>query len=57
MVAKVPQNVLDGIISGIPIGRLGTSEEVAEIVAYLSSDIASFITGATIAINGGQHMA
>jgi acetoacetyl-CoA reductase len=56
MVAAVPQNVLDGIISNIPIGRLGSSEEVAEITAFLASDMASFITGATIAVNGGQHM-
>jgi acetoacetyl-CoA reductase len=56
MVSAIPQNVLDGIISGIPIGRLGTPEEVAEIVAFLASDMASFITGATIAVNGGQHM-
>lgn len=56
MVAAVPQAVLDGIISNIPVGRLGSSEEVAEITAFLASDMASFITGATIAVNGGQHM-
>jgi acetoacetyl-CoA reductase len=56
MVAAVPQNVLDGIIGNIPIGRLGSSEEIAEITAFLASDMASFITGATIAVNGGQHM-
>ena len=56
MVAAVPQSVLDGIISNIPVGRLGSSEEVAEITAFLASDMASFITGATIAVNGGQHM-
>jgi acetoacetyl-CoA reductase len=56
MVSAIPQNVLDGIVAGIPIGRLGTPEEVAEICAFLASDMASFITGATIAVNGGQHM-
>jgi acetoacetyl-CoA reductase len=56
MVAAVPQNVLDGIISNIPVGRLGTPEEIAEIAAFLASDMASFITGSTIAVNGGQHM-
>ncbi|MFN3228949.1 MAG: acetoacetyl-CoA reductase [Asticcacaulis sp.] len=56
MVAAVPQNVLDGIIAQIPVGRLGEPEEIAELTAFLASDRASFITGATIAVNGGQHM-
>ena len=56
MVAAIPQNVLDGIVANIPVGPLGSSEEVAEIAAFLASDMASFITGATIAVNGGQHM-
>ncbi len=56
MVAAVPPAVLEKIVGGIPVGRLGTPEEIAEITAYLVSDNASFITGATIAINGGQHM-
>ena len=40
----------------IPMGRLGKPEEVAGLVAYLASDEAAFLTGANIAINGGQHM-
>ena len=56
MVSAIAQPVLDKIVGGIPVGRLGTPEEIAEITAYLVSDNASFITGATIAINGGQHM-
>ena len=42
--------------ASIPMGRLGKPEEVAGLVAYLSSDEAAFVTGANIAINGGQHM-
>lgn len=57
MVSAIAPAVLDKIVSGIPVGRLGTPEEVAEIVAFLASDMGSFITGATIAVNGGQHMA
>jgi len=38
------------------MGRLGQPEDVAGLVAYLSSDEAAFVTGANIAINGGQHM-
>ncbi|ESQ74394.1 acetoacetyl-CoA reductase [Asticcacaulis sp. AC402] len=56
MVSAVPPAVLEKIVAGIPVGRLGTPEEVAEICAFLASDMASFITGATIAVNGGQHM-
>jgi acetoacetyl-CoA reductase len=44
------------IIPQIPMGRLGKPEEVAGLVAYLSSDEAAFVTGANISINGGQHM-
>jgi len=57
MVMAIPQDVLESkIIPQIPIGRLGKPEEVAGLVAYLSSDEAAFVTGANIAINGGQHM-
>jgi acetoacetyl-CoA reductase len=57
MVMAIPREVLDSkIIPQIPIGRLGKPEEVAGLVAYLASDEAAFVTGANIAINGGQHM-
>jgi acetoacetyl-CoA reductase len=57
MVMSVPKEVLETkIVPQIPMGRLGTPEEVAELVAYLVSDAASFVTGANISINGGQHM-
>lgn len=44
------------VLSDIPLGRLGRAEEVAEVVAFLASDRASYITGQLIAINGGQYM-
>jgi acetoacetyl-CoA reductase len=57
MVMAIPAEVLDSkIIPQIPMGRLGKPEEVAGLVAYLSSEEAAFVTGANIAINGGQHM-
>ena len=57
MVMAIPQDVLDGkIIPQIPMGRLGKPEEVAGLVAYLTSEEAAFLTGANIGINGGQHM-
>jgi acetoacetyl-CoA reductase len=57
MVMAIPKDVLDSkIIPQIPMGRLGKPEEVAGLVAYLASEEAAFLTGANIAINGGQHM-
>lgn len=57
MVNAIPKEVLDAkILPQIPMGRLGKPEEVAGLVAYLASEEAAFLTGANIAINGGQHM-
>ena len=57
MVMQVPDAILQGkILPQIPIGRLGEPAEVAALIAYLASDEAAFVTGANIAINGGQHM-
>jgi acetoacetyl-CoA reductase len=57
MVMAIPEEVLSSkILPQIPVGRLGKPEEVAGLCAYLASDEAAFITGANIAINGGQHM-
>jgi acetoacetyl-CoA reductase len=44
------------ILPQIPLGRLGEPEEIAGLIIYLCSDGAAFVTGANIAINGGQHM-
>jgi acetoacetyl-CoA reductase len=57
MVAQVPQNVLDGIIAQIPVGRLGRGEEIADMVAFLAGEHAGFVTGATLSLNGGQYLA
>jgi acetoacetyl-CoA reductase len=56
MVKKIDPKILEGIVSQIPAGRLGEPEEVAALTSYLASDQASFITGATFSINGGQYM-
>jgi acetoacetyl-CoA reductase len=56
MVAAVPDNVLEKIVAGIPVGRLGKAEEIARGVCFLVADDAGFITGSTLSINGGQHM-
>jgi acetoacetyl-CoA reductase len=57
MVTAIPKEVLDSkILPQIPISRLGKPEEVAGLIIYLCSEEAAFVTGANIAINGGQHM-
>jgi acetoacetyl-CoA reductase len=57
MVTSIPKEVLETkIIPQIPLSRLGQPEEVAGLIIYLCSDEAAFVTGANIAINGGQHM-
>jgi acetoacetyl-CoA reductase len=57
MVTQVPEEIMKSkILPQIPVGRLGEPDEVAGLVAYLASDAAAFVTGANIAINGGQHM-
>ena len=57
MVAAVSEKVLESIIAQIPVGRLGKAEEIARCVAFLASDDATFITGATLTVNGGQYIA
>jgi acetoacetyl-CoA reductase len=58
MVQAVPKEILDTkILPFIPVGRLGTAEEVARCVVFLAADDAGFITGACLDANGGQYMA
>jgi acetoacetyl-CoA reductase len=57
MVTAIPKEILESkILPQIPVGRLGRPEEVAGLIIYLASEEAAFVTGANIAINGGQHM-
>ena len=56
MVRAVPEDVLQKIISRIPVGRLGHAEDIARGVVFLTADDADFVTGSTLSINGGQHM-
>ena len=55
MVLAIAEEVREKIVNQIPVGRLGKPEEIAALVSYLASDVAGFITGSNIAINGGQH--
>ncbi len=56
MVRAVPENVLEQIIAQIPAKRLGQASEIGRAVAFLASEDAGFINGATLHINGGQYM-
>ena len=56
MVRAVPEKVLEKIIATIPVGRLGYASDIARAVMFLVADEATFVTGSTLSINGGQHM-
>ena len=59
--SKMTENIVESIkaalTSKIPMSRLGTGEDVSNVIAFLSSDSASYITGETIHVNGGMYMA
>ncbi len=57
MVAAVPEKVLESIVAGIPVGRLGEADEIGALCVYLASEEAGFVTGSTLTINGGQYLA
>lgn len=56
MVRKIDAAILDKIVAQIPVGRLGTVEDIARAVLFIIAPEASFITGETISINGGHNM-
>jgi acetoacetyl-CoA reductase len=56
MTRAIRPDIRDAEIARIPAGRPGKPEEIAELALYLCSDLAGFITGETISINGGQFM-
>jgi acetoacetyl-CoA reductase len=56
MVSGLSEALREKLVKQIPVGRFGKPEEVARVVSFLSSDASSFITGANIAINGGQYL-
>ncbi|RUQ81881.1 3-oxoacyl-ACP reductase FabG [Legionella septentrionalis] len=56
MTAALPDMVKEEMLKRIPLRRLGKAEDIAEAVAFLASDHANYITGATIHVNGGMYM-
>ena len=57
MTDKISEEYKNILISKIPMSRLGSGEDVSNTVAFLSSDMASYVTGETIHVNGGMYMA
>ncbi|MBA2355914.1 MAG: 3-oxoacyl-[acyl-carrier-protein] reductase [Acidobacteria bacterium] len=53
MTAVIPETTRDAHLRSVPVGRIGTAAEVAELVAFLSSDAAAYITGQVIGVDGG----
>jgi len=56
MTTNIAEKVREFLISRIPMGKLGSGEDVSNCVAFLSSESASYITGETLHVNGGMHM-
>jgi len=56
MVKAIRQEVLDKIVAGIPVKRLGTPQDIASMVSWVASDESGFATGADFSVNGGLHM-
>jgi 3-oxoacyl-[acyl-carrier protein] reductase len=57
MTENIAEKVKVYLTSRIPMGKLGTGEDVSNCVAFLSSEMASYVTGETIHVNGGMYMA
>lgn len=56
MTAAIRPDILEGMVAGIPVGRLGQPEEIASIVAWLASDESAYASGADFSVNGGMNM-
>jgi 3-oxoacyl-[acyl-carrier protein] reductase len=57
MTRELPEAQREALLGNIPLGRLGAPEEIAAAVAFLASNLAGYITGETIHVNGGMYMA
>jgi 3-oxoacyl-[acyl-carrier protein] reductase len=56
MTKALPDAARSKLLERIPLAKLGTPEDIAHAVAYLASDAAAYVTGATLHVNGGMYM-
>lgn len=56
MTRDLPEAQRDALLTQIPLGRLGQAQEIANVVGFLASEQAAYVTGATIPVNGGMYM-
>ena len=56
MVAALPQEMIDAVAAGIPLGRVGEPAEVAKVFLFLASDLASYVNGAVVSVDGATQV-
>jgi 3-oxoacyl-[acyl-carrier protein] reductase len=56
MTKALPDEVKQKILASVPLGRIGTPEDIAAAVKFLASEEAGYITGHVLAVNGGMYM-
>ena len=56
MTDKIPEKIREQMIAAIPLGRMGTPEDIAGVVTYLTSPAAAYITGQVLVVDGGMYM-
>jgi len=56
MTDKIPEKIRERMVAEIPLGRMGTPEDIAGVVAYLVSPAAAYITGQVLVVDGGMYM-
>ena len=57
MAMAIPEDVLEKMVSAIPLGRMGTPEEIANVVWFLLTPLSSYITGHVVVVGGGRSLA